>query len=599
MDERNCNSKVRITRFGYVSSNLTFSFSDICDSINLQDSQLLDSWFVVQVTTRLLAILAIILLISASTGNFDRMFPNVSQDSSVSLSQSPEYRIVEHPLPAGSSRPLGLSADKLGRIWFVAVQSNQIGMFNPASNSFSEFNVPTPNSLLEQIAIDNSGNAWFTELTPNQLGELKNGTETILEFEIPKGQQGLPCGPIGVTTSLDGNVWITCEFSNQIDEFFPINETFSAFDIPVFHSAPLQIVFDQRGNLWFTAADADMLGYAAIAQLKNETSDGIQEFSPMNQTYLTTITLLKSPPIQSAISFQQSTTQVVTSILTPTGLSISPDGTILWITEHSASSFDRYNIQSKTLVKYWTSQTHNVQYTTSLPNGIAVDERGYVWIAEHYGNKIAEFNPLTEQLVEYPIPCCKQGIAGSLYLTLGMNGTVWFSEFFGNAIGEMRPTQLEASLWLSVGMSTASMDAYGNISLPITLILKGSKETTSPSVYFDISGISVTGSPENLEASFNPSNLTLSHEGNGNASLILKSNGIEAGIYYLTVSAKLSSTGVTYSTILKLAVQGTSASRTLLLYGGVIGVTILISVVASFFLFTRKTRYRRFERKKR
>ena len=532
-------------------------------------------------------VLIVVLLLSISILNYiPPVLNQVSQATSISIFQNPAYRIVEHPLPTGSSGPLGISSDNLGRIWFVEVQSNQIGMFDPATNSFSEFNVPTTNSLLEQIAVDKFGNVWFTELDSNQLGELKNGTQTILEFMIPRGQQVLPCGPVGITTSSDGNVWITCMFSNQIDEFSPINETYSTFDIPLFHSAPVQIVFDPQGNLWFTAADVDMLGFAVVTHLKNGTSNGIQEFAPVNPTYLTTVTLPQNLPNQSAHSYKQSMIQGVTSISSPTGLAISPDGSTLWITEHTTSSFDRYNIQSKTLIKYWTSQTHNAGYTTSLPNGVAVDNQGYVWIAEHYGNKIAEFNPSTEQLIEYPIPCLQQGIAGTLYLTLGKNSAVWFSEFIGDAIGEIEQVESGLTLSLDIGMSIASIESGGNITLPITLTLAGSEETSS-SIDLDISGISATGFLQNLVARFNPSKLTLSHSDAGNSSLMLKANGIGPGIYYLTVNAKLSLTGAIYSTILKLTVQSNSDFRTPP-FGGVIIVVASIAVIGSLFLILQK-----------
>ena len=125
------------------------------------------------------------------------------------------YKIVQYPLPKGSTQPWGMTVDKSGRVWFVEEQSNQIGMFNPMSASFAEYNVTTPKALLEEIATSADGRVWFTELDGNKLGELNPSTGSMQEYNTPRGIDNLPCGPIGVTAAPNGNIWITCEFSNQ------------------------------------------------------------------------------------------------------------------------------------------------------------------------------------------------------------------------------------------------------------------------------------------------------------------------------------------------------------------------------------------------
>ena len=238
------------------------------------------------------------------------------------------YEILQFPLPSGSAQPLSITADNAGRLWFVEQTSDQIGVFNPVSKQFSEYSIPTKNSLPESIALDTAGNAWFTELGSNQLAELKNGTSAITEFPIPQVQQGPSCGPAGITP-YQGTIWITCEFSNQVDEFFPNNNTFLAFNLPTPFSAPAQIVFDSKGNFWFTAPDVNMIGYVTVTQLRSGTTDGIREFAPSNPTYSTTI-----------IDPQQPSGKIVSTLSSPSQIAISPDGSTLWISEHAVSSFD-------------------------------------------------------------------------------------------------------------------------------------------------------------------------------------------------------------------------------------------------------------------
>jgi len=334
---------------------------------------------------------------------------------------------------------------------------------------------------------------------------------------------------------------VTCEFSNQIDEYVPSLGILKQFDLPVAFSAPLQVLFDRSGNFWFTAADSGMIGYATTSLLRPGTTDGIEEFAPLNSTYLTSIVNPLLP-----------TGEVLTSLAVPSQIAFSPDGGSLWVTEHGAGSFDRYDIASKTLTKYFTTRPSSDLYTQSLPNGIAVDSSGLIWVAEHYGNRIAEFDPATGSMEEYPVPCCRAEIAGTLYLTMGTNGTVWFTENFGNAIGELSPagTTVPFDITIQPGAVTLGPSATAAVSLAVSGT-GGGIGTLS----FGAEGVSRDGVLANLTASFAPGTLTPGGAG-GTATLSLDSSGLASGIYYITVGGTSSSTGLISSAVLAVTVSG-------------------------------------------
>ena len=454
----------------------------------------------------------------------------------------PLYSIIQHPLPAGSSGPAQIASAPSGRIWFVEAGSNQVGSYDPSSNSFSEYAIPTPNALPEGIAVDPEGNVWFAELTPNGLGVLFPENGTIREVTIPPAPDGIGCGPIGVTPQGNGSIWVTCEFSNQIDEYVPSIGILKEFDLPVAYSAPLQILFDKSGNFWFTAADAGMLGYATTDQLRPGTTDGIEEFAPLNSTYVNTI---ENPLLPGG--------GVLTSLAVPSQIAFSPDGGSLWVTEHGAGSFDRYDTGSKTLTKYFTSRPFSDLYTQSLPNGLAVDSSGYVWVAEHYGNRIAEFDPSAGTMVEYPVPCCRSGIAGTLYLTTGSNGTVWFTEEYGNAIGELSPEGVPVPIEVGLNPGAVVLENDGTATISFTVTPGNVRAGGAGAMSFGAEGISRDGVLANLTATFTPG--TLTPDGTvENGTLLLQSSGLMSGVYYITVSGTSSSTGLISSSVLDLTV---------------------------------------------
>jgi streptogramin lyase len=478
--------------------------------------------------------------------------------------------VVQYPLPSGSSGPGQITSDHSGRIWFVEQGSNQIGSYDPTSKSFSEFPIPTQNALPEGIAVDPAGNVWFAELTPNGLGMLRPENGTIKEITIPPAPDGVGCGPIGVTPQGNGSIWVTCEFSNQIDEYVPSLGVLKQFDLPVAFSAPLQVLFERSGNFWFTAADSGMLGYATMDLLRPGTTDGIEEFAPLNSTYLTTIV---NPLLPSG--------KVVTSLAVPSQIAFSPDGTSLWVSEHGGGSFDRYDIGSRTLTKYFTSTPSSTLYSQSLPNGIAVDSSGNVWVAEHYGNRIAEFDPLTGSMVEYPVPCCQAEIAGVLYLALGTNGTVWFTENFGNAIGELSPrgTTVPIAIILQPDSVTLGTSGTATVSLAVSRLGEG-----TGSISFEADGISRNGALANLSATFDPG--TLAPGTGGTETLSLRSSGLSPGIYYVTIGGA-SSTGLISSAILVVTVnQGFQ-------YWWAIAAVVIALVVVALFAIGRRTKFGR------
>jgi streptogramin lyase len=482
---------------------------------------------------------------------------------SSSLTWPDTYAVVQHPLPDPGSEPWEITIGPHGQVWFAEQGTNMLGEYEPTTGTMVQYPIPTPGATPDAVAADSAGNVWLSELTASKLAELPAGGSTIREFAIPgvpvslgSTTQNLDCGPGAIVPDPSGSLWVACLFSNQIDEFFPDQGTFASFNLPVFQSAPAGLALDGRGDLWFTAADAQMLGKAVITQLVNNTSDGITESAPVNDTYPYKFT--------HPTSFLGTTAVVTSSLPTPSGIALDSSGR-LWITEHVDSSFDSYNQNTHSFVRYWTSQTYGIYgYPVSFPNGIAVDGNGTVWVGEHYGNKVAEFVPSTGQMTEYPLPCCKSDIAGLYSVALDSTGKIWFVEINGDAIGELVKEPSPIQLGLGVAQSEFALTPQGSVTLPIQFS-EASTARNSTGLTLSVSGISGTGGLENMSAAFGPAELSLTPGSQATANLTLQVGGLSPGIYYLTLSGTASPGGVVYSTILKLTVSGGGSEPTGLL----------------------------------
>ncbi|HXN00837.1 MAG TPA: Virginiamycin B lyase, partial [Candidatus Dormibacteraeota bacterium] len=87
---------------------------------------------------------------------------------------------------------------------------NKVGRVS-TSGLFTEYPVPTPGSVPNDIAVDRDGNAWFIEADANKVARITT-SGMITEFPLPAAQSY----PTGVVAGPDGNVWVTERLVNKI-----------------------------------------------------------------------------------------------------------------------------------------------------------------------------------------------------------------------------------------------------------------------------------------------------------------------------------------------------------------------------------------------
>src|SRR5262249_34981795 len=94
---------------------------------------------------------------------------------------------TQAPTPGTAVRPLGGGGSGGGGV------------------SFQEWSIPTPNSQPHDIISDDQGIIWFTEIAANQIGRFDPATETFMEFALPT-----PGGnPHGICVAPDNGIWFT------------------------------------------------------------------------------------------------------------------------------------------------------------------------------------------------------------------------------------------------------------------------------------------------------------------------------------------------------------------------------------------------------
>jgi streptogramin lyase len=304
----------------------------------------------------------------------------------------------------------------------------------------------------------------------------------------------------GITIDQSGNVWLT-QYSlkgsvnpggviepggnGRLVRFNPRDGNFTAITIPTPGSFPFRIIPDAEGRLWFTELLGNMIGsYDPFSGKLQEYAVPTQFAGPADLTFDSHGTLWFSEAYNESVAKFDLQTKQFTEyhfssidptqyVGSPVGIEVTPDG-IVWVADHGGNWIVEFNSTSQQIIRYPTHEPPPQVYPISIPNDLLIDGEGRVWFAEHGGNSIGFLDPSTEKMVEFPIPTGP--ISTALWIALAPDGNVWFTEWSGNKIGvvyanETVPFTVSASesyLALQPGgqtsltLSTSGVQTLGN-----------------------------------------------------------------------------------------------------------------------------------------
>jgi streptogramin lyase len=352
--------------------------------------------------------------------------------------------ISEVVLPSDCQMPVGIAVDgSNNQVWYVSAKRGVLGSYSIADNKFSQYNIPE----------------WPSREQPfTRLGSW--GSSWTIKFDKA------------------GNVWFTDQ-NNALWRFNKTSESFDMFKVPA--SYPSAMDFDSSGNIYFIGIDSKSLYFGDVSKMKGGTSEGFTEiplpldgFSGVDPKLLTSGALVvdneRKDVWVSLLVFQAKgqifrydintgkvdrTVDLPAELSSPVGAAIDNSGN-LWVADHGTSIFFKYDPAQDKITKFVTSVASPKIYggktpanAYTLPYWLATGQDGSLWFNEHFGNKIARFDPETLTLTEYWIPSQNKnwaacppgsttcGIANALQFGLGPDNQAWFSEMTENKIAKL------------------------------------------------------------------------------------------------------------------------------------------------------------------
>ncbi|HMB92941.1 MAG TPA: carboxypeptidase regulatory-like domain-containing protein [Rhodothermales bacterium] len=159
--------------------------------------------------------------------------------------------------------PHSIIRDEEGKIWFnghFTKEPELIGVLDPATGEVETF--PLPNAAMPDggttipygMRIAPDGIIWATQLVGNRLIRFDPATETFTLYDLPTSTSG----PRRLDIAPDGTVWIPEYAAGKLARFDPTTEQFTEYDLPIQDALPYIVRVDPRtGVVWVATGGAD------------------------------------------------------------------------------------------------------------------------------------------------------------------------------------------------------------------------------------------------------------------------------------------------------------------------------------------------------
>jgi streptogramin lyase len=281
-----------------------------------------------------------------------------------------KYRAVTYDLADHFAEPHDVASDPQGNAW-VGERAGRVGRFDPRTLEFAEFKTPPgpapeDRQSLGNPQIDAHGIMWVPDGPNNRWLSFDTKTEKFTAYAWPRGMAG-GAGGNSMALHPNGTIWATGA-NKEVRMLDPQSVTFKAFPSPSAKGSPapgaygLAVAGD--GSVWWAEDEVDKMARVDV------TTGQVEEF--------------KIPDV-GGHAF-------------PRRMNTDANGD-LWVALWDAGKLMKIDYKTKEMTVYTPPSKTGGNYS------VVVDKKNnYIWVSEHQVDKIARFDPKTQEWVEFPLP---------------------------------------------------------------------------------------------------------------------------------------------------------------------------------------------------
>lgn len=302
------------------------------------------------------------------------------------------FRMYEPPT---ATLPHSVHIGSSGKVYFTEfdVFANALGEFDPATDTFKEYKVPTPRSGIHNPWVARDGKVWVTLSSVNKIAALDPATGTITEYQAPPGASSHT-----LREDAAGNIWYS---GGGVTKFDPRTRQFTCYKVPMPTTLPAHVVeaqkagapppanvgtydlaLDSRGNVWFTTSALGNIG-----KLDTKTGD------------------MKLYPVPGATNMK--------------GIEVDAQDNV-WFSSFGDHKLGKFDQKTERMELY---QAPTKRFS---PYGIVFDKKGRLWTVDFAGSNVTRFDPRTQKFTEFPLPSPHMM---PRFFAMDAQERIWFADF--------------------------------------------------------------------------------------------------------------------------------------------------------------------------
>lgn len=288
------------------------------------------------------------LIVSAAISSPERMHAQAAPEAKAPVA------IQEWTVPWEKTRPRDAYVDSKSRVWFVGQSGNYIAWLDPATGKFTRFEID-PGTHPHNLIVADDGMVWYAGNRNGMIGRLDPATGAITRYPMPEPVRD----PHTLIFDARGDIWFTAQQSNHVGRLATRTGKVEVIEVKSPNARPYGIVVDAKGRPWF-----NQFGTNKIAMIDPATM-AVREFELPNE---------RARGRRIAITSDQ----------------------VVWYVDYTRGMLARLDpVTGK--VEEWPAPGG----PSSLPYGMAVDDRDRLWFVESGGrpNRLVGFDARSKQFV--------------------------------------------------------------------------------------------------------------------------------------------------------------------------------------------------------
>ena len=236
----------------------------------------------------------------------------------------------------------------------------------------TEYRLPRPTIEPHDIVLASDGSVWYSDFGELYISRFDPKTLKLTEYPLKEFKPGAPVGQLSLAFDTEGTLWFDMMYQGSLGTIDPKTGAIKYYPLPPqWNDNRVQLNFvglrhDVDGKVWTKS-----VGTQDIFRLDLQTGTW-EKFHPADAL----------PP-----GHRYSIYQV-----------LSDSKNNLWLAEFADGHLGK--IDAKTAKVTW--------YTPPTPHArlrrMEIDDRDRITVTEYRGNKVAVFDPKTEQFTEYNLP---------------------------------------------------------------------------------------------------------------------------------------------------------------------------------------------------